>query len=373
MKNINTSQRNYGIDLLRIISMFFIVMLHILGHGGIINAAKSDPLNYNITWIIEISAYCAVNCYALISGYVGYSSSFRYTNIIMLWLRVLFYTVGITALFSLTMPHAVENNGTEGTFYLISPNWENALFPTITKQYWYFTAYVLCFFFTPILNKAVQNLERRQLKKALFAIITIISIPALYTGNDVFDAVHGFSSIWLIILYLLGAYIKKYNSLKNIGKLNAFMGYIACILVTWSVKLLCIEFAPDFSRPDFLISYTSPTIIGSGIFLFFIFRNLKLPNALCRIIALLSPLAFSVYLIHVHPFVWNNVIKDLFKPLGTLPTPIMLVSIIGAAVGLYLACSLIDVVRYYLFKLLRLKKLVFNIETKISEKPHVNK
>ena len=64
--------RNYGIDLLRIISMVMIQILHILGNGGILNASIGAPVRNNVAWFLEIASYCAVNCYALISGYVGY-------------------------------------------------------------------------------------------------------------------------------------------------------------------------------------------------------------------------------------------------------------------------------------------------------------
>ncbi|WP_295594909.1 hypothetical protein [uncultured Methanobrevibacter sp.] len=36
MNAVNTSQRDYGIDLLRIISMMMVPMIHLLGQGGVI-------------------------------------------------------------------------------------------------------------------------------------------------------------------------------------------------------------------------------------------------------------------------------------------------------------------------------------------------
>ena len=68
-----TAKRNYGIDALRIVSMFMIVILHTLGHGGILSSVS-----------IFSGKYCAVNCYALISGYVGINSKYRYSKIISL-------------------------------------------------------------------------------------------------------------------------------------------------------------------------------------------------------------------------------------------------------------------------------------------------
>ena len=67
-------ERNYGIDLLRIISMFMVVVLHVVGHGGVLNATIGLTLKGEIAWAIEIASYCAVNCYALITGFVAYKS-----------------------------------------------------------------------------------------------------------------------------------------------------------------------------------------------------------------------------------------------------------------------------------------------------------
>ena len=68
-------ERNYGIDLLRIVSMMMVVLLHVLGQGGILDG--SDPLTVKseTAWLLEIGAYSAVNIYAMISGYVGMGGS----------------------------------------------------------------------------------------------------------------------------------------------------------------------------------------------------------------------------------------------------------------------------------------------------------
>ncbi|SFU65807.1 hypothetical protein SAMN04487886_10913 [Clostridium sp. DSM 8431] len=37
MVKLSVKSRDYGIDLLKILSMFIIVLLHVLGRGGILN------------------------------------------------------------------------------------------------------------------------------------------------------------------------------------------------------------------------------------------------------------------------------------------------------------------------------------------------
>ena len=67
-------KRNYGIDLLRMILMLMVVILHVLGHGGVLDATTPLSAKYCVSWLIESFAYCAVNCYALISGYVYFNA-----------------------------------------------------------------------------------------------------------------------------------------------------------------------------------------------------------------------------------------------------------------------------------------------------------
>ncbi|MGQ9411683.1 acyltransferase family protein [Streptococcus pluranimalium] len=120
---------NAGIDFLRIFAMFMIVVTHVLGKGGVRDSvAGTVDVHFLQTWIIQASVYVAVNCYALISGYVGFRSSFKYSKVVNLWLQVAFYSIGIT-LFFLILGKDIGSN-----------DWLAAFFPVITGQYWYVTA-----------------------------------------------------------------------------------------------------------------------------------------------------------------------------------------------------------------------------------------
>jgi len=137
----NNARRNYGIDLLRLVSMFMVVIFHVLGRGGVLESTPQFTLNYGIAWLLEIACYCAVNCYALISGYVGVYSKHKWSSIVYLWLQVEFYMILFTSLFAIIQP------GSIGIVELLK-----MLFPVVFYQYWYFTAYFCMFFFIPVLN-----------------------------------------------------------------------------------------------------------------------------------------------------------------------------------------------------------------------------
>ena len=97
---IQKNERNFGIDLLRILAMYMVVVLHVLGHGGILEACERFSLNYYIAWVLETSAYCAVDIFAMITGYGIVNTKFNGFKMIPLWLNVFFYSAIITILFN---------------------------------------------------------------------------------------------------------------------------------------------------------------------------------------------------------------------------------------------------------------------------------
>ena len=85
-------QRNIGIDILRIVSMFFIIIGHILMQGGVLSAYFNESLQggYYFFNTLYVLAFCGVNCFALVSGYVGWQNTFKLGKIIKLWANVVF-------------------------------------------------------------------------------------------------------------------------------------------------------------------------------------------------------------------------------------------------------------------------------------------
>ena len=84
---------NYGIDLFRIISMYMIVLLHIVGFSNIADFYVFNSNNYLLWNLIRGFTYCGVNCFALISGYVGIDSQFKISRLVANWIRVFWYAI----------------------------------------------------------------------------------------------------------------------------------------------------------------------------------------------------------------------------------------------------------------------------------------
>ena len=362
MERVQT-KRNLGLDLLRMVAMWMVAILHVLGAGGVLSSAAPLSPDYETAWLLETAAYCAVNCYALLSGYVGLTGRFRYSNLALLWCQAAVYTIGIPLVFAAVKP------GSVGVWEII-----RGFFPAMSNHYWYFTAYFAMFFFIPAFNFLVDRLERRQMKAIAVSLVVLFSVlPTVFQSDvagifpgDLFIEYGGYSPLWLAVLYILGAYARKYDLLAGVKWWKALGAYGLCVLVTWGEKWL-VEGARmaalgAYIPGGILVSYTSPTILFAAVSLLAAFGNLPVPAWAARPIAFFAPLSFSVYLIHVHPLVWRYVMAGRFAAFGSYGTVKLAAAVLLSAAGIFLACTLVDAVRAWIFRALRVKERLSRLE-----------
>lgn len=343
-------RRCAGIDVIKLLSMQMIVVLHVLGQGGILSCLPVFSVRYEVMWLLETACFCAVNCFALATGYLMAGSRFRYSRLLELWLQVAFYTVGLTALFALLVPGSVT------PLY-----WKMAFFPMTTLQYWYFTAYFAMFLFIPFFNRLLEVLKRRELERLILSAV-LLSLLTVAAGQDIFRLHNGYSMLWLSALYFIGAYFKKYPFRRKIPAGRWLLGYGAMVLVSWGEKWIAqrrsFALTGEAGPGGTLINYVSPTMLLAAVFLFLAclqleFKSQKLPRLFSR----LAPAAFGVYLIHCQVLVWHRLLADRFAALAALPAPLLLAAVLAAAAGIDLVCLCADLVRIRLFRMLGIGRL----------------
>lgn len=342
-------EKNYGIDALRMLAMFMVAVLHILTHGGVLNASARFTSQYEAGWFLQSAAFCAVDVFALISGYVWIHAKYRYRNFVELWLQVLFYTVSITSLFWFFAPGSVS-----------ALDWMRAIFPVMFKQYWYFSSYAALFLFIPLLNLVLEKMERNQLALCLGMILFFFSCVQTLFFSDAFGINDGYSAIWLMVLYLVGGYIRKYRPGER-GKPIVFLaGYFFLASITWLskliIELLTLFVLGEVRAGNYFISYKSPIILLAAICLLLFFEKMKISPFWGKVIRLFSPMAFSVYLIHTHPLVFSLLLKDRFIQYAQLPWLAEILAVLGTALLINLFCYAIDFIRLKLFNWLQIRQ-----------------
>mgnify|MGYP004611784031 CR=1 FL=1 len=354
MRNEEKQIRNYGIDFLRIISMIMIVSLHVLGHGGLIDGSEIYPVYNKAIWLMEILAYCAVNIYGIISGYVGYGRKHKYSSIIYLYFQVIFYTLPIAVLYMIKSKYV--------DFDMI----KMAINPIQFNVYWYFTAYFSLFFFMPFLDIVLDRFSRFEMKNLIISVLIIFSILPTIFYTDYPETKNGYSFLWLASLYLLGGYMKKYNIIFS--KKTCALGYSICVLFTWGMKFYINFINNRFSvfhdlKMEF-VQYTSPTIVLCAVFVFQFFKNIKYRKWMIKFIAFFSPISFGVYLFHEEPLIREHFISGKFVDYLSKNFISCMLHIIITVIVIWLVGSLVDKIRLILFELLRIDQFSDWIEKK---------
>ena len=356
-------QRNVGIDVLRVLSMFFIIISHILMQGGVLSAYSNENLQFGYLFFSTIYtiAYCGVNCFALVSGYVGWQNTFKSEKIIKLWANVVFWSVGVSLILFIYNKEFFSVKEAISMFL-----------PLIRGRYWFFNAYFVMFLFSPLLNHLIRTLPKKTFQYFLLAVAFVFCvIPFLALGNDVFRIQNGFEFSWLMVMYLVGGYLSKYPvTIKKPYKcIVAFLGFtIFNYIYKYFIELINAKLFGVPSLGDLFMSYTSPVIVGEAICLLLYFSNLNLENKkLAKPVAFITPTIFSVYIIHVHPLVFWRIIKDAFTWLTQYNLLVAFMLIMAMALAIFIGCIALDYIRIILFKILKINMLCDKLGKNITK------
>ena len=233
------------------------------------------------------------------------------------------------------------------------------------------SAYFALYLFIPVLNAGVHQIPKRNIQKFLILVLVGIGIlDHLIPTDDAFRLTGGNSPIWLMILYLFGAYIKKYNVKEKITRFQSLLGFFIAIALTILskviIRLVTVRMFGVIKYDDIWISYTSITIIFASLFLFLFFLNIRIGDTAQKAIMLLAPATLGVYLIHVHPLVFEYILKDAFVSFAHTSGLLMIVYTLAVTLIIFLLCAVIDLLRIQLFKLLRVAQLCESVNRYVA-------
>lgn len=347
MQSVSLSKngRNYGIDVLRITAMFFIVLLYIIYHGQFITASQTGSANYYISTFLLTVAWCGVDIFALISGFVGYQhqKGYRIAGFLRLWLQVLFYSAGISLLFYFIYPGSISKTELLKSFA-----------PLTTKAYWYFTAYFFVILFAPVLNNLISKYDKKHL--ICFAIIGGVILYAAHLLPAVFG------TVLLIYMYFIGGIISKYQEQIKFNNAVYISLIIGLIIFTWAWRVYWEPIKPFLG--GLWLRNDSPTIIAISLCLLMLFARFKPSNTL--LISLITPSIFSVYLLNDHFLIRRYFITEHLSWLPDSPWYILFCYVICYGILFFIAALIIDFGRRKLEEYLHIKDKAQSIENSVK-------
>lgn len=337
-KTIN--QRNSSIELLRIISMIMIVIFHFATHGGFrydITTLSAPLLWWNF---LETGGKLGVDIFVLISGYFlvdKNSKIFNFTRIAKFWGQVVFYSVAIYLIFCFT---GLSEFGIKASI--------KTLFPITFNAWWFASTYFVLYLLHPFINMLLQKLNKNTYQaliamQVIFWCIIPTFTPSTYQGNNL---------LWFITLYTIAGYIKLFGlnpRFKRKHYIGFFFLFSAIRYLSSITFTLLATKIPVFAHHS-LSFYSQESVLTllCALSLFMIFVNLDI--GYIKTINIVASTTFGVYLIHdsdfIRPFLWLEVFKNAQYQDSLFIVPYS----ISVTVVVYVICTIIDLLRQYIFE-----------------------
>lgn len=326
-----------NIELLRILSMFLVMLVHSM--EGSLGRPTTDELLANPIDVIcrvnlETLGLVCVNVFVLISGWFGIRCTIK--GAIKFAFQCIFMSIAI------------------GTFLAISQSdltWKELVKALISpKNWWFVYAYFTLYILSPILNAFVDNVDRRVFRNTLIAFFAFQTVYGLLYSLPYFAK--GYSPLSFIGLYLLARYVHVYSPrIKRLSCLQCGISYIGVSVGLSLVMLALLAFLPWHGLVgrmfDWYASYTSPLNIFASVMLLLCFSKMHFQS---RIVNSIAASSFAVYLIHNHPAIHHGYFKPFVVWLHqSNPVGIFLIELFFFLSLLFLFCVAIDKIRIYTY------------------------
>lgn len=344
---LRKKKRMANIELLRILAMIMVVMLHFLSKGNLLpDITKPISGNGYIAWILETLSIVAVNVYMIISGFFLVESGFKIRRLFQLLCQVLFY--------SLLIPIILIAAGIlplkEITIYKLL----QYCLPVQMEHYWFVTAYVVMYLFSPLLTAAVKYMSQKQLKAVIILLLLFYSINKSILPVHLTIDKQGYDGVWFLCVYLVAAYMRLYGISFFQGKGKSWLVYFgSCIGILGITLSLHFFYLKTGKLEDFLLAgyhYNHILNLLAAVSLFYAFYYSSLKegwgsNIICKV----ASCTFGVYLLHEQleiRYLWQNWIGVNSSGNGIE----FVLRAIGSVLVVFAIGILVDMVRKQIFR-----------------------
>lgn len=227
---------------------------------------------------------------------------------------VSFYCIVITVIWAIVEPSQFTG----------VTSWVNSLAPYLNGRYWYFLCYVPVSICQPYINKSILALSVEQHKKlCIIGLVVFCLIPSVL-NVDLFGFKRGYSFSWLLMCYVIGAYLKR-SGIRCETKHGTVI-FTLCVLAELTAKAVYDRI--HCTNAHYMIDYTSPLTLIMATIILLKLNQMKIGRIAEKLFRMLSESAFDVYVIHCHILIFDNIIANNFIGLLSLQTILLLMSLI---------------------------------------------
>ena len=317
--------RHSGLELLRLVSMFFILALHInfygLGEPSALDFNEA-PLGNILRVFLESLTIVGVNCFILISGWFGIRPKTKRVAELLfqcVFFCCLLYGAGLLFGIPFSRRAALKNLFLAG------------------QLNWFIKSYLVLYILSPLMESFINTTSKRTFATVIISFFVFQSFYGwLFPVAEFFK--NGYSAVSFMGLYLLARYVRTYHPrMTEMRPIADFTAYSFLSIITTCMFILTrVRGIPVLSAVDWF-AYCSPIVIASSLFIFLFFAKLQFQSVSVDALARSS---YAVYLFHVHPCVFRPLLIPFVKHAFTPPPHASAISILLVTVILMVVFSL---------------------------------
>ena len=237
---MKAKSRNSSIELLRILSMFVIVLHHYALKGTF----DWNPYNPKYSGAIKVNLFLhyfgklGVVLFVMIGAYFLCEKQFNFRRPINLIVTTVFYSFGLYFVFKLFDPTGIW--GTDSVVRVLLP------FP-LPSGYWFVYSYIVMLFAMPFLNIIIRRLNKQKLLLLIIGLILLwsflsIGLQMFDSKPDTFVDSFGYTpTTYFFLIYFVSAYIRKYSGKILNSKVYTMFGAVICVLIAILLSALAIN------------------------------------------------------------------------------------------------------------------------------------
>lgn len=345
--DMNLQDRDAGIDAVKTIAIFLVVFHHLLDFGFTLSASAPGGLRLGWYFFRGVAISCN-NLFAIATGYLCVTSAHVPRHIPALWCQTVFTGAAVAL-------------GCRLAGVAVAPfDWFRAVFPVVTGEYWYFSAYVVVALLAPLLNPGLRSLPKAAFARILAALFLLVSVPSVLFSSDPFVVKHGYSFSWLLVLYVFGAFWRLHLTVppRRRACWAVLAGASLVFLVPSVGKRLFSGAIGDWFSGFNPIHPSSPSTLAISLAIFGLCRHVHVQSpGPRRVLAFVAGLAFGMYLWLVNPVFWRAFWRPWLSSV-VIGSPAGFVAAFGLAMAVSLAAAcILEQIRRFLFRaVLRLRR-----------------
>jgi hypothetical protein len=190
---------------------------------------------------------------------------------------------------------------------------------------WFIKVYIYLFLLSPLVNKALEVCNKKQLHLILLS-LTIISV---YFGWFWHDEVNpdGFNLINFIWIYCIGYYLHHWFEVKSITPVAYLLIWMVCSIVNAVGAIAMTSYAAW--------TYNNPLLVIAAIAFFLFFVSFDFSS---KIINNIARCTLGVYLIHENAYMSQYIYSERIASIYSSN----IIYFIGSVLFLFSVCSIVD-------------------------------